>query len=103
MLAFSGFLALFSHMPKIMVYISYSSVLRYGVEASVLAVLDNGRKNMYCPEDVTYCHLKSPKFFIEELGMTANNYSYDIINLLFQLVVVKVIAYFSLKKRMNSD
>lgn len=57
-LAFSGFLALFPHMPTLLVYFSYSSVFRYGLEGLLVSLLGNQRADFYCPEEVIYCHYK---------------------------------------------
>lgn len=43
-------------MSELMKAFSYLSTLRYGLEALVLAMYDNGRTNMVCPEEELYCH-----------------------------------------------
>lgn len=58
LLAFCGFLAFFNHMPKFMYYISFSSVMRYGLEGTTLAVLGNNRQDFSCPDTELYCHYK---------------------------------------------
>lgn len=56
MLVFCGFLIMFNHMSELMKAFSYLSTLRYSLEALVLAIYDNGRTNMVCPEEELYCH-----------------------------------------------
>lgn len=58
MLVFAGFLVFFRHMQTVMYYLSYTSVLRFALEGTVIAVYGNNRTNLYCPEDVLYCHYK---------------------------------------------
>lgn len=59
MLAFSGFLALSSHIAKPMKILMYLSSMSYSLEALVLSIYDYNRSEMECPESVIYCHYKS--------------------------------------------
>lgn len=102
MFMFSGFLVMFNHMPLAMQYVSRLSFKRYSMEALVLALYDNNRANMICPDEVPYCHYRSPKFLIKEMGMTPNNYSYDILMMVIMLVTLKVVTYFTLKRRLSN-
>lgn len=101
MFMFSGFLVLFNHMPVVMQYVSWLSFKRYSMEALVLAIYDGDRENMACPEDKMYCHYRSPRFLVSEMGMTSQNFYFDILMMLAQLVGLKIITYFTLKRTLS--
>lgn len=99
---FSGFLVLFNHMPVVMQYVSRLSFKRYSMEALVLALYDNGRANLICPDEEMYCHYRSPKFLIQEFGMASNNYCYDVLMMVLMLVGLRWATYFTLKRKLKT-
>lgn len=102
MFMFSGFLVLFNHMPLVMQYVSRLSFKRYSMEALVLALYDDDRENMVCPDEELYCHYRSAKFLIQEMGMRPTNYAYDISMMVLMCVAMKVISYFTLKRKLGN-
>ncbi|XP_055589767.1 ATP-binding cassette sub-family G member 1 isoform X2 [Uranotaenia lowii] len=102
MLVFCGFLIMFSHMSEVMKAFSYLSTLRYGLEGLVLAMYDNGRTNMVCPEDEMYCHYVKATTILRDLGMTPANYEFNVIMLAIQFVAIKIVGFWSLKRKMRS-
>lgn len=46
---------------------------------------------------------RSAKYIINELGMKPKNYEYDIGMIAGQLILFKVLAYISLKRRLKGD
>lgn len=100
MFMFSGFLVLFNHMPVAMQFVSRLSFKRYSMEALVLALYDNNRANMVCPDEEMYCHYRSAKFLIQEMGMATQNYWNDIVVMVLMLVGLKIVTYFTLKRKL---
>ncbi|XP_055541549.1 ATP-binding cassette sub-family G member 1 [Wyeomyia smithii] len=102
LLVFCGFLILFSHMSELMKALSYSSTLRYGLEGLVLAMYDNGRSNLVCPEEELYCHYVKPSTILKDLGMVPENYLFNVAMLAVQFIVIKVAGFWSLKRKLKS-
>nr|CAD7452837.1 unnamed protein product [Timema tahoe] len=86
MLLFSGFLILFNHMSNYMYWMSYLSAFRYTTMGMFLSLYDFGRDGLPCPEDITYCHLRSPRLILKEFGVTAGHYWVNIGALVFHLL-----------------
>ncbi|XP_068632407.1 ATP-binding cassette sub-family G member 1-like [Battus philenor] len=103
MIAFAGFLVLFAHMTPVMRVISYISFLKYGFEALVLSVYSYGRTPLSCPEDVIYCHMKYPNKIIEEFSMHPDNFWTNIAILLTEIVIVRILAYFTLRRTVKQS
>lgn len=99
MLAFSGFIVLFNHMPRIMYYISYVSYLKYSLHAIVLAIYDYNREKLFCP--ITYCHYNTPGKILSELSMTDRDFWIDIAVLMSNYVIFKIAGYCTLKKTLT--
>lgn len=99
MLAFSGFIVLFNHMPRIMYYISYVSYLKYSLHAIVLAIYDYNREKLFCP--ITYCHYNTPGKILSELSMTDRDFWVDIAVLMSNYVIFKIAGYCTLKKTLT--
>lgn len=102
MLALAGFLVFFSHMPRVMVWASYFSFLRHGLEALVQAIYGRGREQLSCPEDVVYCHYKSPQVLLEEIGMAQSNYWFSVGMLVVFLFVLRTVAYCTLRNKLKN-
>uniref|UniRef100_A0A1B0CMJ5 ABC transporter domain-containing protein n=1 Tax=Lutzomyia longipalpis TaxID=7200 RepID=A0A1B0CMJ5_LUTLO len=102
LLVFSGFLVLFNHMPDVMRILSYFSFKRYSLEGLVLAIYDNNRSSLWCPETELYCHYRNPMYLINELGMTPKNFNFDLSMMIIQMCAIKTLTYFTLKRRMTN-
>ncbi|XP_012259311.1 ATP-binding cassette sub-family G member 1 [Athalia rosae] len=100
MLTFAGFLVLFNHMPAVLYYISYFSYLRYSLEGLVQSVYGFNRENLPCPDHEIYCHYRIPKAVLTELAMNDNKYWLDIILLFAHFVVLRILAYCTLKRKL---
>ncbi|CAK1601251.1 unnamed protein product [Parnassius mnemosyne] len=98
MIVFAGFLVLFAHMTPVMRAITYISFLKYGFEGLVLAMYSYGRVPLNCPDDVLYCHMRFPNKIIEEFSMNPENYWVDIAVLLSEIIIVRVLAYYTLRR-----
>ncbi|XP_057322848.1 ATP-binding cassette subfamily G member 4-like [Microplitis mediator] len=102
-LIFAGFLVFLRHMPKIMYYISYMSYLRYALEALVQAIYGYNREKLPCPSEVDYCHYRSPSSILNELSMADAKFWIDIIILLGYFVILRLIGYCTLKRKLSSN
>ncbi|CRK94326.1 CLUMA_CG007841, isoform A [Clunio marinus] len=100
MIVLSGFLVLFKHMPKMLQFISDTSILKYSLEACVVTVYEIDRKDLQCPEDVLYCHYRKPETILKELGMENGDYVSNVIKLIAQLLFFKSMCYFTLRRRL---
>lgn len=101
MLTFAGFLVLFNHMPLMLYYLSYLSYLRYSMEGMVLALYGFGREKLDCPEEVMYCHYRYPESILSELAMDKGSYWIDFGILLVNMVILRIVAYCTLKRKVN--
>ncbi|XP_065090174.1 ATP-binding cassette sub-family G member 1 [Ochlerotatus camptorhynchus] len=101
MLVFCGFLIMFNHMSELMKAFSYLSTLRYSLEALVLAIYDNGRTNMVCPEEELYCHYVKASTVLKDLGMTPQNYIFNVVMLVVQFIAIKVVGFWSLQRKLR--
>ncbi|XP_058807743.1 ATP-binding cassette sub-family G member 1-like [Phymastichus coffea] len=106
-LVFAGFLVLFNHMPRFMYWLTYTSYLRYALEAMVQAIYGFNRPNLPCPvdddmTDMTYCQFRMPKAIIKELAMTDVDYWFNFTILFVHFVVLRFVAYATLKRKLSS-
>ncbi|XP_971735.2 ATP-binding cassette sub-family G member 1 [Tribolium castaneum] len=102
MLCFAGFLILFTHMSKPMYMMTYVSFLAYSYEGLVQAVYGFNRPSIPCPEEVEYCHLKVPELILRELGMTNNTYWTDVAFLFGNFLLLRIVAFCTLKRRLRT-
>ncbi|KAI5639924.1 ABC-2 type transporter domain-containing protein [Phthorimaea operculella] len=100
MLVFAGFLVLLQHMSPTMRFISYFSFLRYAFEGLVLSVYAFERPVLECPLSEPYCHYKYPKEILREFSFKQDNYFLDLAVLLLEVLVLRVIAYLTLRRAM---
>ncbi|XP_003427452.1 ATP-binding cassette sub-family G member 1 [Nasonia vitripennis] len=103
-LVFAGFLVLFNHMPRYMYYITYTSYLRYAFEAMVHSVYGFGRANLPCPtegDEISYCPYRIPGVVLQELAMADTNYWLNVGLLFGQLVLLRFLAYATLKRKVS--
>nr|XP_033335894.1 ATP-binding cassette sub-family G member 4-like [Megalopta genalis]XP_033335895.1 ATP-binding cassette sub-family G member 4-like [Megalopta genalis]XP_033335897.1 ATP-binding cassette sub-family G member 4-like [Megalopta genalis] len=100
MLALAGFLALYSHMPRFLYYLSYISYFKYSMHAYVHSLYGFDREKLSCSE--MYCHYRVPSTILEELSMADGRYWIDIVILSSGLLLYKCIAYCTLKNKLSS-
>lgn len=101
MLLFAGFFVLFNHMPRVLYWLSYLTYMRYGFEGLVLSVYGYGRGELHCPEDALYCQYKYPKIMLEDLTMSEERYWFNFIVLFANLVMLRIITFFSLRRKLT--
>ncbi|XP_050445453.1 ATP-binding cassette subfamily G member 4 [Cataglyphis hispanica] len=101
MLCLSGFLIAFNHMPVILYYVSYINYFRFSFEGLVQAIYGFYREKIHCPSQVNYCHLRIPSIILEELHMSKPMFWIDVVILFSWFVVIRIIVYVSLKKKLS--
>lgn len=101
MIVFCGFLVLFKHMPAIMLFISDFSLHKYCLVALTVAAYEGGRPDIYCPEDHLYCHYSKSPIIMKELGVETESYYYNILKLLGQLLLFKLVGFFTLRRALT--
>lgn len=99
LLSMSGFLCFLSHMPQFLYYTSYISGLRYSMHAMVQATYGFSREKLYCPKK--YCHYRMPQTILTDLSMADGKYWVDIVVLFSYYVVLKLVAYCTLKRKLS--
>ncbi|XP_060661050.1 ATP-binding cassette sub-family G member 1 isoform X1 [Drosophila nasuta] len=102
MLMFSGFLILLTHIPKALHFIAALSPLRYALENMVIALYGNHRDKLVCPSEEFYCHFKNAITVLRQFGMEHSDFGYNIMMILAQIVLFKILAYFTLKRKVKS-
>ncbi|KAL6443730.1 hypothetical protein ACFW04_001666 [Cataglyphis niger] len=101
MLCLSGFLIFFNHMPVIPYYISYINFIRFSFDGTVQAIYGFHREKIRCPSHINYCHFRIPSMILEELHMSKPMFWIDVIILFSWFVVIRIIVYVSLKKKLS--
>ncbi|XP_050435525.1 ATP-binding cassette sub-family G member 1-like [Adelges cooleyi] len=100
---FAGFLVLFNHMPIVLYYVSYISFMRYALEGLVVSIYGYGREPLACLGDQEYCHYRFPETTFKEIGMSDGKFWSDVSALAGYLIVVLIISYLTLRKRLRSS
>nr|CAI5864439.1 unnamed protein product [Callosobruchus analis] len=97
MVLFSGFFANLEDIPYYLKWLPYMSYLKYGFEASMVAIYGLNRGKLECKID--YCHFKYPKKFLDQMSMNGdmNTYLIDIGVLSGLFVFLRICAYFVLR------
>ncbi|XP_053665593.1 ATP-binding cassette sub-family G member 1 [Anopheles marshallii] len=101
MFVFCGFLIMFSHMSDAMRGISYLSSHRYSFEALVLTAYDDSRTDLVCPKDEMYCHYVKANTILRELGVASGNYLFNVVTLVVHFVAIKVVGFWTLKRKLR--
>ncbi|XP_017837288.2 ATP-binding cassette sub-family G member 1 isoform X2 [Drosophila busckii] len=102
MLMFSGFLILLTHIPKALHFVAAMSPLRYALENMVLSLYGNQRDKLNCPSTEFYCHFKNAVTVLNQFGMENGDFGYNIMMILGQITIFKILAYFTLKRKIKS-
>lgn len=103
MIVFSGYLVLLKDMGSIMYKVSYISFMRFGFESMVLALYSYGRKPLPCPTTKDYCHIRHPVTIMQIFSFTPGNYWSDITVLLAENIVLRIIAYLTLRRTIKKS
>ncbi|XP_022214908.1 ATP-binding cassette sub-family G member 1 [Drosophila obscura] len=101
MLMFSGFLILLNHIPAAMRIVASISPLRYALENMVISLYGNHREQLICPPTEFYCHFKNAVTVLRQFGMEQGDFGYNIMMILGQITLFKVLAYFTLKHKIK--
>jgi len=101
MLSLVGVLVFFNHMPKILYYVSYINYFRYAVDGLIQAIYGFQREIIPCPSHIDYCHFRIPSMILEELRMSKSIFWIDAVVLFAWFVVIRIMAYISLKRRLS--
>ncbi|XP_016954942.1 ATP-binding cassette sub-family G member 1 [Drosophila biarmipes] len=103
MLMFSGFLILLNHIPAAMKFMAYISPLRYALENMVISLYGNQRGQLICPPTEFYCHFKNAVTVLNQFGMEGGDFGHNILMILIQIAIFKVLAYFTLKHKIKTN
>jgi hypothetical protein len=88
-------------MPLFMQYVSELSIMKYSLVSLTVATYENGRPDLFCPEEELYCHYSKSSIIMKELGVETQSYEFEIMKLITQLVLFKSVAYFTLKRTLK--
>ncbi|XP_030080305.1 ATP-binding cassette sub-family G member 1 isoform X2 [Drosophila hydei] len=102
MLMFSGFLILLNHIPNALRFIAALSPMRYALENMVISLYGNQRDKLVCPSTEFYCHFKNAITVLRQFGMEQGDFGYNIMMILGQITLFKILAYFTLKHKLKS-
>ncbi|XP_063985071.1 ATP-binding cassette sub-family G member 4-like [Diachasmimorpha longicaudata] len=103
LMLFAGFFVFFKHMPVFMYYVSYLSYMRYSLETLVQAVYGYNREKLPCPEDKLYCHYRTPKTILDEVGMIDINLWMNVGILAANCVVLRIVGYCTLRRKISAS
>ncbi|EDW77576.1 uncharacterized protein Dwil_GK24575 [Drosophila willistoni] len=103
MLTFSGFLILLNHIPAALRFMAFISPLRYALENMVISLYGNQRDQLTCPPTEFYCHFKNAVTVLRQFGMENGDFGYNIMMILAQIALFKILAYFTLKRKIKTN
>ena len=92
---FSGFFITFSTIPVYLRWMCYVVYVRYGFEGTLLSVYGLDREPLHCSQP--YCPFKSPARFLSTFDMSESVFWVDLLVLVVNYIVIRVLAYFILK------
>lgn len=101
-ISLAGFIPLFRHMPSFMYNLTYLSFIRYSMESMIISVYGFGREKLVCPSDVTICQLRYPKSLLYELYIDESVFWPNIAALFCNFLIIRLLAYWALKRRLRS-
>jgi len=101
LMMFAGFGVTLRDIPKYMVPGTYLSYLRYGLEGMVLCIYGGGRERLDC--NAKYCHYRYPDKLLYEVAMDESEMYIDIIGLVLNVLLLRVLAYFCLRWKIKSE
>ncbi|XP_065339808.1 ATP-binding cassette sub-family G member 1-like isoform X1 [Cloeon dipterum] len=101
MMMFAGFGVTLRDIPRYMVPGTYLSYLRYGLEGMVLTIYGGNRERLDC--DARYCHYRYPDKLLREVAMDESEMYVDIIGLVLNVVLLRIIAYYCLRWKIKSE
>ncbi|XP_070153216.1 ATP-binding cassette sub-family G member 1-like isoform X2 [Polyergus mexicanus] len=82
----------------------YSSFVRYGLEALIVAMYGFNRQRLPCPMKEEYCNYSSPKEIFRIIALkNAPNYWVDLLALIIIFIIFKITFYYLLKQRMQPN
>ncbi|GLV37366.1 uncharacterized protein CBL_10667 [Carabus blaptoides fortunei] len=99
--AFSGFFVHLNDAPFFLKWLFHLSFMKYGFEGIVHAIFGYNRGKLDCTED--YCHFVYPDKFIDQVGMTDAQYSFDVWCLVGFYFSLRLITYFALWIRVSGN
>ncbi|KAK9508222.1 hypothetical protein O3M35_007930 [Rhynocoris fuscipes] len=98
----AGFLAIFSHMPRPLYYLSYANFMRYTLEAMTISIYGYEREKLPCPHQSLYCHFRYPEKLLNEIAMDKVDYWTDATVLVIFFLAASLNAYFFLHRRVKT-
>ncbi|VEN42430.1 unnamed protein product [Callosobruchus maculatus] len=102
MIVLGGFLILFTHMSSYTYFFTYASFFSWGLEGMMQALYGYNRPELPCPDDEDYCHYTSPKVLLSDVGMTKQNYWFDVIWLLVVCCALRLLAFCTLRRQLKA-
>ncbi|KAL1509729.1 hypothetical protein ABEB36_004422 [Hypothenemus hampei] len=102
LLLFAGILCMFPDMSKILYFFTNLSFLSFSMEGLLQAIYGYDRETLVCPEYQEYCMYTNPKELLADIGMDKLSYWVDIAWITVNLIIFRVLAYCSLKFKVNS-
>ncbi|CAH1407136.1 unnamed protein product [Nezara viridula] len=97
-----GVLAVLSHMPLPLYYVSFLNYIRYSTQALAITMYGGDREILPCPKEEFYCHFRYPEKILDEMGMTDVSYWGDVSILSIFSVIFICNAYYFLHKKVKS-
>uniref|UniRef100_A0A0A9YT30 ATP-binding cassette sub-family G member 4 n=1 Tax=Lygus hesperus TaxID=30085 RepID=A0A0A9YT30_LYGHE len=97
-----GYLAILTHMPRVLYYVSYANFMRYSFQGLVYTAYGDHRAILPCPDEEFYCHLRYPQKLLSEIGMTDVNFWNDATCLSGMTLLIAFFSYYSLCQNIKS-
>lgn len=100
--SFCGYFIYYNHMSRYVSYFSNIMFTRYVTEGILHAIYGYKREKLDCPSDMIYCHFRTPQIFLTEVQLKHDNFTLDVVILIFHTIVLFTLAYYLLKKKVSS-
>lgn len=101
-LAFCGYFIHFNHMSPLIYQICQFVFTRYVTEGLLFGIYGYNRGKLDCPSDVIYCHFRDPLMFLRENHLFEPQFLVDTTVLAVHAIVLFIVAYFFLKRKVSS-
>lgn len=102
MLAVAGLFIFYTHMSYAMYLLTYVSYLSFALEGLMSAIYGYDRGPVPCAEEI-YCHFRSPDTLLKEIGMQKDNYWTDVIYLCGCFLLLRTLAFCTLKRKLSAQ
>lgn len=103
MISVGGFIILFTHMGKVMYFLTYISYISFSTEGLMHALYGFDRAPLNCPYEADYCHITASEDLLKSMGMESPNYWLDVGYLFCSFIAFRTVAFITLRRKLATS